>query len=209
MQATEGMTLDEFPTLRHVLNFLQGTPMKGEDAAPAAPTPTPAGVAGQPLSAMANGSAAHTAVSAPPASPAVAIKAGGPASEQLETFLINFVVEQTGYPPEVVELDADWKPTWALTASRSAAVWRTGRVLRRASHRRDDARRVPDAAACLELLAGCADEGGSPSFFCTSRTYLKRFNRGGAATASCSAANSAFIRGLRGDSPRGNRHSCR
>ena len=26
---------------------------------------------------------------------------------QLESFLINFVVEQTGYPPDVVELDAD------------------------------------------------------------------------------------------------------
>ena len=27
--------------------------------------------------------------------------------KELEEFLINFVVEQTGYPPEIVELDAD------------------------------------------------------------------------------------------------------
>src|SRR5205814_1522601 len=40
VQTSEGMTLDEFPTLRHVLKFLQGAPMKGNaeaSIAPAAP----------------------------------------------------------------------------------------------------------------------------------------------------------------------------
>ena len=96
------------PDAAACLELLAGDADEGRRAAPAAPTSTPAaGAPASPVSAMANGSAAHTAVSAPSASPAVAIKAGGPASEQLETFLINFVVEQTGYPPEVVELDAD------------------------------------------------------------------------------------------------------
>ena len=72
---------------------------------------------------MANGSAAHTAVSAPPASPAVAIKAGGPASEQLEAFLINFVVEQTGYPAEVVDLDADLEADLGIDSIKKAQLF--------------------------------------------------------------------------------------
>ena len=34
-------------------------------------------------------------------------KSSAPPPEQLESFLISFVVEQTGYPAEIVELDAD------------------------------------------------------------------------------------------------------
>ena len=119
VQATEGMTLDEFPTLRHVLNFLQGKPTKGASEEISAPTPA----ASNPGSSMANGSAAtapQPTASVSAASPAVAVKAGGPAPEQLETFLINFVVEQTGYPPEVVELDADLEADLGIDSIKKA-----------------------------------------------------------------------------------------
>ena len=111
VQADENMSLDDFPTLRHVVNFLAGAQLKGGPAASDAPTaaaaPAPAPVA-QPAPAPAPVQAQAPA----PALTAAAAPAttGGPTSldpAELEKFLVNFVVEQTGYPPEVVELDAD------------------------------------------------------------------------------------------------------
>src|SRR6185437_12703498 len=121
VQATEGMTLDEFPTLRHVLNFLQGTPMKGVSGPPPATASTQMPAHSSPVSALASGSTAMSQSAISP--PAAAIKAGGPAPEQLETFLINFVVEQTGYPPEVVELDADLEAYLGIESIKKAQLF--------------------------------------------------------------------------------------
>jgi acyl transferase domain-containing protein len=46
--------------------------------------------------------------------------AGSP--EQLEQFLIGFVVEQTGYPPEVVELDADLEADLGIDSIKKAQI---------------------------------------------------------------------------------------
>ncbi len=44
-------------------------------------------------------------------------------SSQLETFLINFVVEQTGYPPEVIELDADLEADLGIDSIKKAQLF--------------------------------------------------------------------------------------
>ena len=44
-------------------------------------------------------------------------------SSQLETFLINFVVEQTGYPSEVVELDADLEADLGIDSIKKAQMF--------------------------------------------------------------------------------------
>jgi acyl transferase domain-containing protein len=105
---TEELTLDQFPTLRHVLEFLRTVPMKGaglEEVAAAAPArpaaPTPA----------------------PVTNPAPAAAQAAPGVDELERFLINFVVEQTGYPPEVVELDADLEADLGIDSIKKAQLF--------------------------------------------------------------------------------------
>ena len=41
----------------------------------------------------------------------------------MESFLINFVVEQTGYPPEVVELDADLEADLGIDSIKKAQLF--------------------------------------------------------------------------------------
>ena len=47
---------------------------------------------------------------------------GGASSVELETFLIDFVVEQTGYPREIVELDADLEADLGIDSIRKAQL---------------------------------------------------------------------------------------
>ncbi len=47
----------------------------------------------------------------------------GPDAAELEKFLINFVVEQTGYPPEVVELDADLEADLGIDSIKKAQLF--------------------------------------------------------------------------------------
>ena len=52
-----------------------------------------------------------------PAAPA------GDASPELEQFLVNFVVEQTGYPEEMVELDADLEADLGIDSIKKAQMF--------------------------------------------------------------------------------------
>ena len=49
--------------------------------------------------------------------------AKGPALADLESFLINFVVEQTGYPVEVVDLDADLEADLGIDSIKKAQLF--------------------------------------------------------------------------------------
>ncbi|MFI4876049.1 MAG: beta-ketoacyl synthase N-terminal-like domain-containing protein, partial [Blastopirellula sp. JB062] len=92
------LSLDDFPTLRHVLNFLSANGQASENGASAAP------VQAAPVATPAAPVQAAPVPAAPVASES---SAGAPTSTspaELESFLVNFVVEQTGYPPEVVDL---------------------------------------------------------------------------------------------------------
>jgi acyl carrier protein len=153
VQVTEELSLDDFPTLRHVLKFLDGVPQKGNlggatTAAKASPAPAaPAAVAPAgpvvpkapvvPVAAVAP-AARRPAVAAPvqpfaasaPPKPAVAPpKAAAapapaaPADGDLESFLVNFVVEQTGYPTEMVELDADLEADLGIDSIKKAQLF--------------------------------------------------------------------------------------
>ena len=127
---TDDITLDDFPTLRDVLNFLQGTHPKQTSDVP----PEPAGSNGQ---AAPESTPAADAV--PPVKPApqvfpsavdtttdaslVQARTKAPPIEQLEPFLINFVVEQTGYPPEIVEMDADLEADLGIDSIKKAQLF--------------------------------------------------------------------------------------
>ncbi len=58
-----------------------------------------------------------------PVTPAAPQTTAGPDAAELEKFLINFVVEQTGYPPEVVELDADLEADLGIDSIKKAQLF--------------------------------------------------------------------------------------
>ena len=43
--------------------------------------------------------------------------------EELESFLVNFVVEHTGYPPEIVELDAGLEADLGIDSIKKAQLF--------------------------------------------------------------------------------------
>ncbi len=63
------------------------------------------------------------AAEVPPDAPSRAVPSGAAATTaELETFLIDFVVEQTGYPREIVELDADLEADLGIDSIRKAQM---------------------------------------------------------------------------------------
>ena len=122
VQPTENMTLDDFPTLRHVLNFLAGAQMKG-DAAGGQPgcrcrgCPRRRPLPPRPAAVVARCSRLLRRAAVAP------VAAAGSDPAELEKFLINFVVEQTGYPPEVVELDADLEADLGIDSIKKAQLF--------------------------------------------------------------------------------------
>ena len=144
----DDLSLDDFPTLRHVLEFLAALPAAnaagsscGANGAPrdrsaaggnAQPAAAPADVPPQATAPQAPAAAA-TSVGAPPAAAATATgeaaeavgaaAAAAPSLAELETFLVNFVVDQTGYPPEVVELDADLEADLGIDSIKKAQLF--------------------------------------------------------------------------------------
>ena len=97
--ADTGLTLDQFATLRHVSDYL--IERMGD---PAISTTLPA--------------ADPSLSSVPVAAAVVAIDAG-----ELQLFLVNFVVEQTGYPPEIVNLDADLEADLGIDSIKKAQLF--------------------------------------------------------------------------------------
>ena len=123
------LSLDDFPTLRHVVNFLEqapggnsaqtvnrngatASPPAGSASPPAGSSTVPGTVASTPASSAGNGSASAPSQSQPAMS-----------ATELETFLVNFVVEQTGYPAEMVELDADLEADLGIDSIKKAQLF--------------------------------------------------------------------------------------
>ena len=133
LTADDSVSLDEFPTLRHLLGYILPR-VGGKSASPAAVAAKPSAVQANGHSAnghSANGHASNghsqnghaqptAAAGSAPVPPAAADD--GLATE-LETFLIDFVVEQTGYPREIVELDADLEADLGIDSIRKAQLF--------------------------------------------------------------------------------------
>ncbi len=140
LKADDSVSLDEFPTLRHLLAYM--LPRVGIGATPTAPAKP------QPAAALrANGHAAHTAAtsSAPVAEPVTDDR-----SLELETFLVDFVVEQTGYPREIVELDADLEADLGIDSIRKAQLF--GEIGQKYSLKADDSVSLDEFPTLRHLL---------------------------------------------------------
>jgi acyl carrier protein len=116
------LSLDDFPTLRHVVEFLDGVePQQRAGASkPVERTAIPAAAASAPAVAVSAAPPSSRQVPQPaPAAPAAPALAG----PELERFLIDFVVEQTGYPEEMVELDADLEADLGIDSIKKAQLF--------------------------------------------------------------------------------------
>ena len=137
------MSLDDFPTLNSIVDFFVvqadsspapelslAVPNSVPPVAAAAITPaTPMAVAPAAVAAVAPVAVAPLAAMAPSpvaAMPAPAADAAAPAvtvsKEELMTFAIAFVVEQTGYPEELVEPSADLEADLGIDSIRKAQL---------------------------------------------------------------------------------------
>ncbi len=118
---SDDLSLDDFPTLAHVQDYLQSA-ISG-------------GTAGE--RAFGAGQGEGRAESREPASTAsvsspidVAPTANGQSEltsslspDELEAFLVNFVVEQTGYPAEIVEMNADLEADLGIDSIKKAQLF--------------------------------------------------------------------------------------
>lgn len=131
LESLKNFSLDRYKTLRDIATLLEQTPGKGEwlnsenlatdskivehndvrketiRPAVQAPPATPL-VAAVPLAAV----PVQTSESQPTLTP-----------QQLQQFLIDFVVEQTGYPAEIVELDADLEADLGIDSIKKAQLF--------------------------------------------------------------------------------------
>ncbi|MEX2112415.1 MAG: phosphopantetheine-binding protein [Pirellulales bacterium] len=123
VQPNENMTLDDFPTLRHVVNFLAAAPMKGDLPAAVAAAVAPTMSSQAQASSLAPESSVAPVAVTPTVKPQAAVASPNLDPAELEKFMINFVVEQTGYPPEVVELDADLEADLGIDSIKKAQLF--------------------------------------------------------------------------------------
>ncbi len=113
---TEGMTFDAFPTLRHALDFLSPSSVGVQAPVARASVGTSVDVE--------RPSAATMQVVAPPEhAPAFSHAPAHGDTLDLEKFLVNFVVEQTGYPAEAVDLDSDLEADLGIDSIKKAQLF--------------------------------------------------------------------------------------
>ncbi|PQO29748.1 type I polyketide synthase [Bremerella cremea] len=120
--ATE-LSLDDFPTLRHVVDFLSTNGQAtSTSASPAVESPALVATAVAPVAPQPTASTPSAPTVDTP-QPATTPTNSGTSPAELESFLVNFVVEQTGYPPEVVDLDADLEADLGIDSIKKAQLF--------------------------------------------------------------------------------------
>ncbi|HLA84331.1 MAG TPA: beta-ketoacyl synthase N-terminal-like domain-containing protein, partial [Thermoguttaceae bacterium] len=125
VQPSENLSLDDFPTLRHVLDFLAQSQGGPTSAAPSAASPAPA-IAPAPIAPAPSAAVVSSAPATAPSSPSETANSTDSTRldpKELETFLVNFVVEHTGYPAEIVELDADLEADLGIDSIKKAQLF--------------------------------------------------------------------------------------
>jgi len=96
IKVQDNVSLDDFPTLRHVLDYLLRHGRERGSASPSSDPPKP-----DPKKTVASRLD----------------------ETKLKHFLIEFVVEQTGYPEEIVELDADLEGDLGIDSIKKAQLF--------------------------------------------------------------------------------------
>lgn len=134
IQPSADLSLDDFPTLAHVRDYLLASSAPASNGELVDDTSADAVV--EPSSWDASPAAAASSPPVPVSEPAPApVSAVSESSfpstrgdtelnrEELERFLINFVVEQTGYPEDIVELEADLEADLGIDSIKKAQLF--------------------------------------------------------------------------------------
>ncbi|MDR1383118.1 MAG: phosphopantetheine-binding protein [Planctomycetaceae bacterium] len=112
-------SLDDFSTLRHILDFMSkrlGVNAASSTTPVTTPTTAPSNTATPQMVGVAQTASITAATS-------VTNKiANAPSTEELQTYLVNFVVEQTGYPEDFVTLDADLEGDLGVDSIKKAQL---------------------------------------------------------------------------------------
>ncbi len=115
------VTLDDFPTLRSVMDFILRPANASDETArmPEAEASDDDADSDPPSRGRAEvGSGASQRETS-----ALAVAETADLAEELEKFLVDFVVEQTGYPSDLVELDADLEADLGIDSIRKAQMF--------------------------------------------------------------------------------------
>jgi len=120
IKITEEMSLDDFPTLRHVLQALESA---STDSASVVPVAAPELAVPAMAEATKPGASAAVAAEVQNVGDSTKLAVSSLKPEELESFLVNFVVEQTGYPQEMVELDADLEADLGIDSIKKAQLF--------------------------------------------------------------------------------------
>jgi acyl carrier protein len=112
IERIENLKLRDYPTLRHVIDFVYE---RRPDLKPsAAPAPAPA---------MAMAIAAPAATSAPVTAPAAPAAAPAPVADPATERVLAVVAEKTGYPPEMLDLDLDLEADLGVDTVKQAETF--------------------------------------------------------------------------------------
>ncbi len=117
--ARSRFALDQFRTLRNVLDLLAQSGGKHEWLVD---SPTAASDFESPSPTLISSS--HSEVRMAAATPRDIAAIPSPTSDSvLEQFLIDYVVEQTGYPPEIIDLDAEFEADLGIDSIKKAQLF--------------------------------------------------------------------------------------
>ncbi len=112
IERIENLKLRDYPTLRHVINFVYE---RRPDLKPsAAPAPAPA---------MATAVAAPVATSAPVTAPVTPAAAPAPVADPVTERVLAVVAEKTGYPTEMLDLDLDLEADLGVDTVKQAETF--------------------------------------------------------------------------------------
>ena len=111
----EHFVLADHPTLNHMIGYIQR--MQGGEVAPVPTSPSPP----SPTPSKASGSApAPAATQAPATQPAAAVSSG--ARPEIESVLVEVVVNHTGYPADFIEMDQDLEGELGIDTVKQAEI---------------------------------------------------------------------------------------
>ena len=118
------MSLDDLPTLQSIIDFFlsHSSSEASTTSAPQTTAAPPPATASPPPTASAPVSSAAQQPAAAESATATLPESSGLDRQEVETFLVNFVIEETGYPEELVEMDANLEADLGIDSIRKARL---------------------------------------------------------------------------------------
>lgn len=125
-------------------------PSRAPDDDAHVPTARPSGAAVEPASEGPSLAPVPEPASAPPPAPAPAARGPRPPREDVQAFLLEAMCEESGYPPDIIEMDADLEADLGIDTVKQAQVF--GRLRDRYNLRADEKLALRDFPTMRKVL---------------------------------------------------------